>query len=618
MTRSRKSRVAPPWERRDLWLAAGITLAALLLRLLYLQQWRHCPLFDFPVVDERYHDEWARAMAAGRSYVEGPYFRAPLYPWFLAAVYALLGTDYLTPRLVQAVLGALSCGLVYWIGRPLFGRKVAAVAGLAAASYWTLLYFDAQLLISPLVVFLDLVLLALLFHAARRKSLAWWGAAGAVLGLSAIARPNILLFAPAAAGWALLLDRPRWRRGALGAACFAAAALAPGAAVTARNWVVGGDPVFIASQGGFNFYLGNNPASDGRTALLPDGPTGFFGRDFAERTLGHSLEASEVSRFYYRRGFDFIRSEPARAFSLTILKARLMWSRWEIGNPENIYFWTDHFAPMVHYLPLRFAWIGPLGLLGIALCWSRRMQLFPLWGFALVYPASFVPFFASSRFRQPIVPVLLLLGSFAMFDTMEEARRGRWRAVAKRAVILVLAAVFVNVTPHQEPGERDYVSYATLGNVRQDRGELEEAVRSYRRALEIAPWDVQAACGLGETLTELGRLPEGIAIFRRVLGEPGSVRLGDTPEMVASLHSNLGNALAQTGNFEEALAHYRSAIEGNPRGGQGADQFNLGLVLEALGRPAEAVAAYRGALEVNSGMTPARQRLVALGETMAP
>jgi dolichyl-phosphate-mannose--protein O-mannosyl transferase len=78
-------------------------------------------------------------------------------------VYRLFGADNpLAPRIVQAALGSLSCGMLYLIGRSAFSRTVGAIASLAAATYWIFIYFDGELLIPVLIVFLDLGLLGLL------------------------------------------------------------------------------------------------------------------------------------------------------------------------------------------------------------------------------------------------------------------------------------------------------------------------------------------------------------------------------------------------------------------------------------------------------------------------
>jgi predicted membrane-bound mannosyltransferase len=110
-------------------LFAAIVLLAFALRLTYVLQLRSSPLFEHPQMDELYHDQWAQAIAAGETFNQGPYFRAPLYPAFLGAVYAVFGHDYLAARVIQALLGSLSCGLLFLVGRLVFSRVIGAVAG---------------------------------------------------------------------------------------------------------------------------------------------------------------------------------------------------------------------------------------------------------------------------------------------------------------------------------------------------------------------------------------------------------------------------------------------------------------------------------------------------------
>jgi len=591
-----------------------IVLFAFVLRLIYMLQWQECPIFEHPKVDELYHDQWAAAIAAGESFVTGPYFRAPLYPAFLGVIYKVFGHDYLAPRLIQSVLGALSCGLVFLIGRMHFDRRVGAVAGLAAACYWTLIFFDGELLIPSLIVFLDLILICLLSMANRGGSRLIFGLAGAVLGLSAIARPNILLFGPAIAVWLVVKHRRQLLRGIGHIACVAAGCLVVVLPITVRNYVVGDDLVLIASQGGLNFYIGNNPQSDGRTAIAPGGALDFWGSyqraiQRAEQDLGRELAPSEVSDYYYGLGWEFIRDHPNQAMDLTWLKIRLFWSRWEIANNKCLYFWTDQFAPIVKLLPFGFSVVGPLGIVGLVMCWRRRVELFPLWGFVLVYMLSIVPFFCTARYRMPVVPVLILLAVHTVFSSVSAARERQWTSLVGRGVILVLAAMLVFWTPHDRPSGDDFISLTMLGNLYDDHGDPAAAVETYRKALALAPYDLEACYGFGGALAKLNRLPDGIDVFRRVLSGPQRFRAGQTVSMLASVHSNLANALAQTGAYEEAVGHYRAAIEHNPTGGQGSDQHNLGLVLAALGRIDEAIDAFEQALVVNPDLLPAQAQL---------
>ncbi len=592
---------------------------ALLTRLTYVFQWQHAPTFSYPIVDEAYLDGWARAIAAGNSFVSGPYFRAPLYPAFLAAIYKVFGPGYVWPRIVQAVLGAASCGLVFLIGREAFGRVVATLAGLIAATYWTLIFFDGELLAASLSVFLGLLLIWLLLRAGRRqvgRRLGLLGDAGA----GGVTRPDVLLMGPAIVVWLAIRFRHQRRSALKFAACVTAGCLAIVLPVTVRNYVAGRDLVLIAWQGGLNFYIGNNPLTDGRTAVAPGmvlDPHGAYDEAiaFAERAEGRPLKPSQVSDYFYGQGWEFIKANPRQALALTLLKARLFWSSWEIANNKNLYFWTERFAPLVRFLPLGFGVIGPLGLLGMTLCWRRRLELFPLWGSILVYMAAVVPFFSAARFRLPIVPVLIVLGAWAAVAGYRALRERQWRSLLAGATVLCLAGVLVNVTPHQQPRpQEDVVSLATLGDVYQDVGRPDLAVPEYQAALAVAPGTCGRHAGWGvanEAESVAGGhqpSPAGASEAIEGAGREAHAKL-------AALHSHLANGLAMTRNDVEAIAHYEAAIRLNPTGAQGADHFNLALLLAVNGRREEARQMYEAAVAINPELREKRALLTPyLGE----
>ncbi len=77
---------AVAWDRQDLAILLVILLVAVTVRQIYVWQLSHSPAFDQPQLDEQYHDQWTRAIVNGERFVNGPYFRAPLCPAFLAAI----------------------------------------------------------------------------------------------------------------------------------------------------------------------------------------------------------------------------------------------------------------------------------------------------------------------------------------------------------------------------------------------------------------------------------------------------------------------------------------------------------------------------------------------------
>lgn len=494
---------AARFDRRDvLWLAAIVVLA-LGLRLVHNRQMAQSPLFDHPILDAEIHDRWARAILEGESMFPGAYFKAPLYPWFLSAVYAVGDGSYMAPRIAQAILGALSCGLIYLLGREVFGRRaVGAIAGLGCATYWIMIYFDGELKLEPLGVFLNLLALLAIFRASRHEGLWRWAVAGLLLGVSAINRPNILPFVPVVCLWALFLKGP-WLKGLARATIVGLACLLPILPVTARNLVIGEDFVLIASQGGANFYIGNNPESDGMSARMPGARTSWGGGysdwiSLAEQTEGRKLKPSEVDQFFYDRAWEWIHSDRVGALDLAFRKLQLFFWEGEIVNNQDMHFMTRHFGSIVNHLPLTTGMILPLALLGFFMCLRQPWKMLPLWSFVAIYTLTIIAFFVCSRFRLPVMPLAILMAAFALvriWDTLRE------RQIAPVVGYLILVGLFwkgVNRGVPEEFRAREAArALCQLGLAYGQSGERGAEKRSFEKALEVDPRCTDAEAALG-------------------------------------------------------------------------------------------------------------------------
>lgn len=564
------------------WLLA-VFLVALCLRVAYVLQYRSCPFYGHEVMDPLYHKQWAQAVAAGQTFVEGPYFRAPLYPWLLGGIYWLFGQQDLAPRLAQAVLGAASCGLLFLIGRRTFGRTVGLLAGFAAATYWVFLYFAAELLIVTLISFLDLLLIWLLLRTADTRSPGLWVLNGVVLGLSAIARPNILLFAPAVLAWLAVIHRSSWRRAAGYGGCFAAGCALLILPITIRNWVAGRDFVAIASQGGVNFYIGNNPDSDGTVAVVPGTPGDWWGGYHAsiaraEQAAGRKLKPSEVSRYYTGEALKFMREQPGAAFSLMARKLALFWSRWEISNNQPISFTTSAYTPIVRFLPLRFWLVGPLGFLGLLLTLGEPRRLFPLWGFVIVYMASVVAFFVTARYRVPVVHLLILTGSYAACWCVGAVRSRRWRPLTLAGIALLLIAPVVAYVPEGVEDREMAQGHMQAGVALAKQGKQADAEKMLTEAVTLWPGHVKSWYSLAH-LMMLQR--------RHARAEECYVRTLALDPHYPGARNDLGVVLAEQGKLDAAIDQFALAAQSDP---DSADvRGNLGAALVRAGRTEEGV-----------------------------
>ncbi|HTD25141.1 MAG TPA: tetratricopeptide repeat protein [Terriglobales bacterium] len=127
---------------------------------------------------------------------------------------------------------------------------------------------------------------------------------------------------------------------------------------------------------------------------------------------------------------------------------------------------------------------------------------------------------------------------------------------------------------------------------------LDEAIASYRKALQIGPDNVGALNNLGIALKDQGQLDEAVASYRKAL------QIG--PDNAGVLN-NLGNALWNKGLPDEAIASYRKALQISPDNVKALN--NLGVALKDKGLPDEAIASYHKALEIEPDYVDALNNL---------
>ena len=181
------------------------------LRLVYFYERVHAPDFAAPILDPQLNDYWARALvtggwppppgAADPEIRTTPYGRPPGYPFTLALIYALFGLHYAAPVLIQMLLGVGNALLAFVIARRVWGNLAGLVAAALMGTYWANIYFEGELTCPVWTTTLTLAVLLLLLQWHERGG---WGrllAAGALMGVFALFRPNALLPALALGIW---------------------------------------------------------------------------------------------------------------------------------------------------------------------------------------------------------------------------------------------------------------------------------------------------------------------------------------------------------------------------------------------------------------------------------
>ncbi len=575
----------------------ALFILAYAVRLVYVLQIRDAPYFHVPLVDGPNYFRMAAAIASGfLTAGRQVFWQPPLYPYFLALLFASVGSRMEAIYAVQAAVGSLSCVLVYRIGRRVFGPRVALLAGGIMALYGPLVLFDAQPLTPVLHIVLVLGGLLMLLRAAgiggaavgtralptrdgaegsridRLPSAArrrfWFG--GILWGLAAAATPNVLLAVPVAAFWAGRRTRAK------AALLFVLGVAMPIAAVTARNALVAGEAVLISSNGGINFYIGNNPDYERTIRLRPGGE---FERLAQEPENLGIVKASARSRYFASRAWRFLRDYPDQALRLYLRKAQALIAGREIPRNQDPYVYRHEsslFAVLVWRLGVSFPFgvVAPLALAGAFVRRRARApggvaeavpevprggrSLLLLYGAA--YALSVLAFFPTDRYRLPLVPVAALFAGDFLAALPDGLRRPR--AIAALLCGLVLFNLDA-LRPSESYPEEEALNRAYA---LRSEGRLEEARDAYLTAMALNPHRIDPYNALAVMAAGQGRWDEAVLRYTELLSV--------APDF-ADVRRSLGESYRAMGRTDDARREWRIAINLAP--GQGLALADLCL-----------------------------------------
>jgi tetratricopeptide (TPR) repeat protein len=501
------------------WAAVVFTLS-LVAHGFYVYETAAHPFFTFPLVDSQTYDVQAWSIRDHGWLGSKIFWQAPLYPYFLAFFYQFFERDYrfFDIRIVQALMAALNALLLYRIGRRRIGLAVGVGAGLAAAFYAPLVYFDTEMLAPVLIVFFYSLMAITLDKATGQTGTgrpaadghdAWWLGAGLLNGLAALAHGLALLIAPLIFFHALL-RKPVSARRLLAAGLFGLGVAAMIAPVTIRNRLVGGEWVLISHNGPINLFIGNHPDYDRMVELRPGTEWSSLQKALDEAGID---TVSGEARHFLEATLANARTHPGALARVWLKKIRLLLHADEIRRNFPIYPIRDYSAFMRLSL---WKWRGPGGVLGLGFpfgivlplaligWWTLRRVGLRLTAVELIlvgHVAANLLFFICSRYRVPIAPFLVLYAAAAVHWAARERiwrpaalRRNAWLVAAALAVFLFSNAGLTPMGNARDRGEYQFF----LGLVaHKHRRQHKEALEHCQAALRDLPEFTEARTLLG-------------------------------------------------------------------------------------------------------------------------
>ena len=497
-TNASRTSWAGTWKE---WISvAAIFGFALLLRCIhYFDIKANDPYFSNLTVDPKAYHEWAIRISDGDWLGNGTFHLSPLYPYMLGATYAIFGRGFDVGHILNVVLGIISVALIWMLARMVFGWREGLVAATFAAIYPMLIYTGSDLVLENVQIPSNALMLILLCAAVMRPRLWLLGLAGIMLGISGLARANVLLFVPLALVCIAIapVDGKRWRTICMRCAVFCLGLIVSIAPVTARNWIVADDFVLVTDNGGINFYVGNNEDASGyfnppkwipKTQFASPDKMRAFATNYAQEIVGHDLKPSGVSRFWSTMAWTWMAENPSKATILFAKKFKLMLSSNEFGVERQLLL--DREYSSILQLPLPgFAVVVPLAMIGMGLTIRRWRQFAVINAFVLSQGLALVIMFISDRYRLPMMSAIFALAGFALVWAWDAAQTRHWRALiftGCTAALLVLATSLAGGATISES------NYFNLGNKLRDQGRIDEAIIQFRKAIALSPGDIVA------------------------------------------------------------------------------------------------------------------------------
>ena len=497
-------------------LAFLIILAYGVLYLLYF--WR-TPLGQMPVLDGSENFLLASQISSG-SLPHEPFFRSMLYPALLSIACSLGFEEELfgIASFFGIIFHFINSVLVFLIVYNLWeNRKAAIISSLLYGLYPPAVFFAAEPLDTTVSILFMLGSLYCFFIAIDNKSPKYFAASGIIMGISGLFRSNLLPFAIIYIAYPIIKklsdkdsatkpdqqnDYKEICKNSLIAIFSFSMMIILGGAVC---YIHSGEFKLMPWQGASNFYSANSMNANGKfykhSVYIPNRKAG-TNPARAEAELIYSKETgkkppydlNEFNRFWLKKSFDEITSNPTHWIVLTLKKIYYLFNNYEQYNNKT-YSFHKSITPILQYNPLCFGFLVILFFLALLNLSSNKelihnkekCKLITLFTGLLFLSLGIIAFYVSARFRFPLASLTIIFCSYLFCLNLDKFYN-------KTTLFIVIFAAFISFS--------NFCNAADTSTYKEDRlliafacsrlGLDDEQILWANRVLEEDPHNLQA------------------------------------------------------------------------------------------------------------------------------
>jgi len=462
-------------NKNGFWILV-ICFFSLLFRFLYLFQASDNPFLYVPLVDEEYYVEYAKALISTSSDKTPIGFHMdPLYGFYLAAIYYVFDGNFLPGRLLQIFFDSGTSVLLFQIGLRLGSQKVGALAGLIYAAYPVAWFYDLALLKTSFTAFYLTAYsfgLIRIIDTNKEKTSSWqWSLIGVVAAIGVYLRGYLIFLVIYTPIFLLFYYGIKSARSYKLTAYYVLGVFSILISVGIVNLSLSGQFMVLPGNSGITLYSANSPQNPegaySRPSFVKDNhPAHLYSqyKSEAERISKNKLNRKEVSSFWLKQSLSFWFSSIDVLPRLIFNRLLHFMARDEIANNIS-YTQAARFAPiLMPDLPV-FSFVLALGVPGLFVAAYHKKNSRSLFLALFVVLTTCLLFYASSRIRFPVVPVLILGSAYLIiyFIKNHKNKASIYLALSSM-VIFVISISNRGVALDQRQGELNLaIAYAKLG-----------------------------------------------------------------------------------------------------------------------------------------------------------
>lgn len=322
-------------------------------------------------------------------------FRPPGYPIFLAVLYSIFGRNFLAVHIIEVIISAFTCVLLFLIGLRLFGWPTAIIASILLCVDRSQVLMQGRFFTETLVHFLFTLAMLFMAYENSTKKVYFAFISGLVMGMTLETRWNFFLPALVIGAWFFgRAWKEHWGKRQVSAIVF----YSLGLALVMTPWTIRqsldtGRFCLLSDMAGYGFGSSNSIEN----LKAPPNIRGSWVRWLPDKHLSRR----ELMRQGWRRGFEFMRNNWRDVPYLMVWKLR------QFYQPERVFPFK---IPPGNY-PYR--WIfAPFILGGLLLLIKPGHRWIPL--AFIAQNVSVLIFHGQVRFRWPFHSLIFLCAAYGL------------------------------------------------------------------------------------------------------------------------------------------------------------------------------------------------------------